>query len=124
VVDDQHRRVLGILELGEAQHRLLLNRPADVDELLVLDERDEVRHGLRDRRVRAAVQHQPRGALLVVLGDEDDGPPEVRVEQRRRGKKKLPLQRFHAHILSSPARFATSPPGLDVVERVGPARGG
>ena len=54
VADDEHRGVLRVVELGEHEHGLLLHRPADEDALVVVDERQQVGDGVRDRGLRRA----------------------------------------------------------------------
>ena len=86
VVDDQHRGVVRVVELGKHEHGRLLYGAAHVHRLLLTDEREEVGHRIHDRGLGRPVQHEPGRALLVVLRDEDDGATEVRVEERRRGE--------------------------------------
>ena len=94
-LEERHRGVVGVDELAEHEHGLRLHRPADPDLLVLLDELLEIGHRGRDRDERRAVEHEPRRAVVGVLGDEDDRPAEVRVEQRRRGDEKMSAERLH-----------------------------
>jgi hypothetical protein len=93
--EERHGGVLRIDELAEDEHRIPLHRTAEPDLLVVLDDRLELGDELRDGGRRRAVENEPGGAFVGVLGDEDDGAAEVRVEQARRGDQELALQRVH-----------------------------
>ena len=84
----------------------------------------QLRHHRLHRGLRGPIEHDPHRAVLVVLGDEDDGSREVRVHKRRRGDKSLPrsessIPPFYALIViraAAPAKLeawrSTSPRGL------------
>ena len=99
-LEERHRGVVGVEELAEHEHGLRLHRPADPDLLAVVDDRLELRHRAGDLDGRRAVEHEPRRAVLGVLGHEDDGAPEVRVEQRRRGDEEVSAERLHGSIVA------------------------
>jgi len=92
VLDDRdagHRRVL---ELGEHEQGVGLDRAALVDQRVAARELGELGRRLADDELARAVQHEPERALLVVLADEHDGPREVRVRERRSGDEQLSAQ--------------------------------
>ena len=95
-----HGRLGAAVEVGERRDRRRLDGAAHEDRVAVGDEVREMRHGLGHRSGCGSVQHEPHGALVGVRGDEHDGAPEVRVEQRRRGDEQLALQRV-VHACSS-----------------------
>ena len=88
--------IVGVDELSEDEHRVRLHRPAEPDLLFVLDERLELGDELGNGRGGGAVQDESCGALVRVLGHEDDRPAEVRVEQARGGDQELALERVHS----------------------------
>ncbi len=89
VVERDQGRVGGVLELGQDDHRRRLDRAADEQPLLRVEQRLELRDGFPDAGLRGAVEHQPERALVVVLDHEHDGAPEVWIEQRRSGHQEL-----------------------------------
>ena len=101
---------VGVFELGQDDHRRRLDRAADEQLLLGIEQRLELGDGLADAGLRRAVQDQPERALVVVLDDEHDRAPEVRVQQRRTGDQQLSSHRLHQ---------ASRLPGFNV----GPLRG-
>jgi hypothetical protein len=52
----------------------------------------QVGHGVPDGDRGGTVEDEPHRALVGVLGDQDDGAPEVRVEDLRRGNEQLAAQ--------------------------------
>ena len=46
-------------------------------------------------RAQGPIEHQPQGAVVVVLHDQQDRMEEIGVRQRGGGDEKMTLQRFH-----------------------------
>ena len=97
--EERHRGVVRVEELAEHEHGLGLHGAADPDLVAVVDDRLELRHRARHLDRRRAVEHEPCGAVLGVLGHEDDGAAEVRVEQPRRGDEEVSAERLHYPIV-------------------------
>ena len=87
VADDRLGVVERLVELDEDDDRLGLHRAADVDDLVGVGEVAEVGHRLGDPQLGGPREHEPDRALLVVVGHQHDRPPEVRVDERRRGDR-------------------------------------
>ena len=60
----------------------------------------ERRDDVFDRGLRRAVQDHAEGALAVVLAHQEDGPPEVGVEEARSGDQELPAKTVHRSIFT------------------------
>jgi hypothetical protein len=57
-----------------------------------LHEGSELGHGVDDRDLGCPVEDHSERSLLRVLPDEDDRPPEIRVDERRPGDQEVPFQ--------------------------------
>ena len=95
--DDRLDLVVRLLELDQRDDRVGLHGPADVD-AVGARKVGEAGHGVGDAQLRGPREHEAHRAFLVVVGHQDDGPPEVRVDERRRRDDQL-------------ARRATPSPG-------------
>ena len=90
--EEQVGRVVGVVELGDGQHRLERDRAADVDRVLLAGEWRELRQRVADGGVGRPVEDEPHRALLAVLRDEHHGPVEVRIVEDRRRDQQLPAK--------------------------------
>jgi putative thioredoxin len=88
-----------------------LSRRLERYKRLGTDARDlgELRDHVRDLTLRRAVEDDPHRAVLVVLGDQDHGAGEVRIDQRRRGDQQLAAQRVIQHASHSCAAGPDAP---------------
>src|SRR5207248_3987569 len=109
VADDRH---LGLgLVLDQHDDGLGLHGPAYVDELVGAREVGKVRHRVGDADRRRPREDEAHRALVVVVGHQYDGAPEVRVVQERRGDQQLALERVHViHPTLSAATPASATP--------------
>ena len=89
-------------EVREDHDRLRLDRPSEVDDVVVLDELRERWHRVRDRDRRRPVQDDAHRAVVPVLADEDDRAPEVRVVEPGPGDEELTAKRVQGGILARP----------------------
>ena len=87
--EDRHPGPGGVLELAEDEQRVGLDRSAGADQRLLADERRELGRDLADDELAGAIEDEPQRALVAVLADEDDGPGEVRIGERRAGDEQL-----------------------------------
>ena len=105
-------------EVRENHDRLRLHGPADVHQLSVADEVGDRRHGVRHRHVETRLSTRPIAPSSPCSPSEDDGTPEVGVEERRPGDEELSAERVHEAILARPdgagrARGECDPLGAD-----------
>ena len=94
-VEDRRNAVLDVVELGEHHERLRLDRAADEDGSLRAGQPFEQRHRLGGAHVRGAAEHQAHRAVLVVVGDQDDGLAEVRIDEGGRRQEQVSAQGLH-----------------------------
>src|SRR5581483_11033377 len=99
--EERHRGIVGIEELAEDEDCLRLHRAPDPHGIAVVDDLLELRHRAGDLHGRGAIEHEPGSPLLAVLGHEDDGAAEVRVEQGRRRDEEVSLERVHPPIVAT-----------------------
>ena len=79
----------------EHDHAVGPDRPAQVHDVVGLDDDGQVGDGVVDGRLRRAVEHQADGAILRVLEHEHDRAPEE-IGEPRRGDQQLSPYRIHA----------------------------
>jgi len=70
-----------VLELDQDDDRLGLDGPADEDEAVVAGKLSEIGHGVGHEQLGRPRQHEADRPLVVVVGHQDDRPPEVRVDE-------------------------------------------
>ena len=92
---DRRRGLLDVVELGEHHERLGLDRPADEDRVVGAGESLECRDGVERRNVRRAAEDEAHRAVVVVVRDQHDRLPEVRVDEGWGGDEQLALQGLH-----------------------------
>jgi hypothetical protein len=88
-VEDRRGRGVDVVELGEHHECLGLHRAADEHRVAGAGQAGQRRHRSGRGHVGRAAQDEPHRAVLVVMRDEDDRLPKVRIVQRRRGDQQL-----------------------------------
>jgi NADPH-dependent curcumin reductase CurA len=95
-----------------------LHRSSDVDGADVVSELRQLGNRLAHRGLRRTVEHDSERPLLGVLAHEDDGAPEVRIDEGGACNQELASEGVHGHIiarverLGREVRLAARPHGL------------
>ena len=88
-------RALRVVELGHDHGRVGLDRAALEQQVAGRHQVGERGNGLVHRHLGRTVEDDPDRALVVVMADQDDRAPEVRVEERGVRDQELPAEGIH-----------------------------